>query len=272
MSLRLLIVSLLASLLLTACGGSPVRVGSDGINQRVDVSHIPDAKPRYEPRSKYGNPSSYVVHGKRYYVKNSSKGYVKQGIASWYGKKFHGRRTSSGEAYNMYAMTAAHKTLPLPTYVQVKNLKNGRKVVVKVNDRGPFHQNRIIDLSYAAAEKLDIVGQGTGFVEVRAIDPGQSLTRTASTQTRPTSELKPVSSGRGNIFIQVGAFSERSNAERLLGRMPRTLGSVFIHEGWSSQNRVYRVRIGPIASVDQADGLAEVIESLGVTNYHLVVE
>jgi len=268
----LLFLSILSAVLLTACGSSSVRVGSDGINQRVDVSHVPDARPRHEPRSKYGNPSSYVVHGKRYYVKSSSKGYVEKGVASWYGKKFHGRRTSSGESYNMYAMTAAHKSLPLPTYAQVTNLKNGRKVVVKVNDRGPFHQNRIIDLSYAAAEKLDIVGQGTGFVEVRAIDPGRPKANTVTAEARPSAGLKPVSTGVGKIFIQVGAFSERGNAERLVDRMPRTLGSVSIHEGWSSQNRVYRVRVGPIASVDQADGLAAVIESLGVTNYHLVVE
>jgi rare lipoprotein A len=269
----LLIVSLAAAILLSACS-STVRMGSDGIGQRVDVSHIPDARPRYEPLSKYGNPDSYVVNGKRYYVKASSKGYVERGVASWYGKKFHGRRTSSGEPYNMYAMTAAHKTLPLPSYVSVTNIKNGRSVVVKVNDRGPFHQNRIIDLSYAAAEKLGIVGSGTGFVEVRAIDPAQP-TRPYTTVAATTSAVSaPVqaSSGKGRIFIQVGAFSERSNAERLVDRLPRTLGSVFIHEGWSSQNRIYRVRVGPIASVEQADGLASVIEKLGVMNYHLVVE
>jgi len=267
-----LIATALAAMLLAGCGGS-VRM-EDGIGQRVDVSHIPDARPRYEPPSKYGNPSSYVVNGKRYYVKASSKGYVERGVASWYGKKFHGRRTSSGEPYNMYAMTAAHKTLPLPTYARVTNLKNGRSVMVKVNDRGPFHQNRLIDLSYAAAEKLDIVGKGTGFVEVRAIDP--------SAPTRPYTKVvasKPIAStppesatGSGRIFIQVGAFSQRSNAERLVNRLPKTLGPVFIHEGWSSQNRVYRVRVGPIASVEQADGLASVIEKLGVMNYHLVVE
>ena len=101
-----------------------------------------------EPKSRYGNPESYVVFGKRYYVKDSSKGYVETGIASWYGTKFHGRRTSSGETYDMYAMTAAHKTLPLPTYVEVTNLNNGRSIIVKVNDRGRFHEIRIIDLSY----------------------------------------------------------------------------------------------------------------------------
>ena len=127
--------------------------------------------PKVESKSKYGNPKSYVVFGKRYYVKDSAKGYVEQGIASWYGTKFHGRRTSSGETYDMYAMTAAHKTLPLPTYARVTNLENGRSVMVKVNDRGPFHQNRIIDLSYSAATRLGIVKTGTGRVEVEAIDP-----------------------------------------------------------------------------------------------------
>ena len=147
---------------------------------QVDESivSIPDSKslppgpiPKVEPRSRYGNPSSYVVFGKTYYTLPSSEGYVERGIASWYGKKFHGRPTSSREPYNMYAMTAAHTQLPLPTYVLVTNLKNGKQIIVRVNDRGPFHDNRIIDLSYTAATKLDIVREGTGLVEVRALDP-----------------------------------------------------------------------------------------------------
>lgn len=127
--------------------------------------------PRVEPLSKYGNPKSYEVFGKTYYTLPSSHGYVERGIASWYGKKFHGRLTSSREPYDMYAMTAAHTQLPLPTYVQVTNLKNGKQVILRVNDRGPFHGNRVIDLSYTAAMKLDIVKEGTGLVEVRALDP-----------------------------------------------------------------------------------------------------
>jgi rare lipoprotein A len=276
--IRVLFLIVVPVLLLTACGGGSGVRGQDGIHSRMDVSHIPDAKPRREPRSKYGNPPSYVVHGKRYYVMDSSGGYVKKGIASWYGKKFHGRRTSSGETYDMYRMTAAHKSLPLPTYARVTNLKNGRSVVVKINDRGPFHDNRLIDLSYAAAEKLDIVSKGTGFVEVRALDPGRpeparptqvSVPRASPVQTTTAG---PKQGNGGKIYIQVGAFSARTNAEQFKSQIPDTLGSVFIHEGWSNQRKVYRVRVGPIASVDQADDLAGAMEELGVMNYHLVVE
>lgn len=137
---------------------------------RPDPDDLADAVPRIEPKSRYGNPSSYKVFGKRYHVLPSSAGYVKRGLASWYGRKFHGRRTSSGETYDMCAMTAAHRSLPLPTYVRVINLDNGRGITVRVNDRGPFHPNRIIDLSYAAAVKLGMAEQGTARVEVRVID------------------------------------------------------------------------------------------------------
>ena len=134
---------------------------------------IPDAIPRVEPKSKYGNMDTYVVKGRRYYTKDSSKGHVERGLASWYGPYFHRRKTSSGERYDMYAMTAAHKTLPLPTYARVTNIENGRSAVVKINDRGPFHGPRVIDLSYAAATKLGVVRKGTAMVEIRAIDPAR---------------------------------------------------------------------------------------------------
>src|SRR4029077_902045 len=140
--------------------------------------------PKHEPLSKYGNrfknkSNSYVALKKRYSVLPTSKGYKAQGLASWYGNKFHGKRTSSGEKYNMYAMTAAHKTLPLPTYARVTNVQNGRSVVVRINDRGPFVANRLIDLSYTAAAKLDMLREGTTLVEVRALTPGvpDELTR-----------------------------------------------------------------------------------------------
>jgi rare lipoprotein A len=132
---------------------------------------VPDAVPRIEPRSVYGNPPSYEVFGKRYYVMASSVGYVERGVASWYGPGFHKERTSVGEPYDMYGMTAAHKSLPLPAYVRVTNLQNGRSCVVRVNDRGPFVGNRIIDLSYTAAAKLDMLRDGTAMVEVRALQP-----------------------------------------------------------------------------------------------------
>jgi rare lipoprotein A len=132
---------------------------------------VPDAVPRVEPRSRYGNPPFYEVFGKRYYVLSSSVAYVERGVASWYGPGFHKVRTSTGELYDMNGMTAAHKTLPLPAYVRVTNLQNGRSIVVRVNDRGPFVGNRIIDLSYTAASRLDMLRNGTAMVEVRAIDP-----------------------------------------------------------------------------------------------------
>ena len=139
-----------------------------------DLAAIPDAVPRDEPRSRYGNPETYEVFGKRYKVMKSAKGHVERGLASWYGPGFHAERTSSGEPYDMYAMTAAHKSLPIPCFVRVTNLENGRSVVVRVNDRGPFVGDRIIDLSYTAAWKLDMLRAGTAKVEIRVLQPGRS--------------------------------------------------------------------------------------------------
>jgi len=155
---------------------------------------IADAVPRIEPRSRYGNPPFYDVFGVRYYVLSSSADYVERGVASWYGPGFHKIRTSTGEPYDMYAMTAAHKTLPLPAYVRVTNLTNGRSVIVRVNDRGPFVGHRIIDLSYSAAAKLDMLRDGTAMVEVRSIDPGAPLAAPGSPLTARASspaELAP---------------------------------------------------------------------------------
>ncbi len=137
----------------------------------VPVSDIPDAVPRPEIKTQYGNPESYSVYGTEYRVLDTSEGYQEVGIASWYGDPFHGRRASSGEQYDMYKMTAAHKTLPLPTYLRVTNRSNGRTIVVRVNDRGPFVDGRIVDLSYTAALKLGIVEKGTALVELVALDP-----------------------------------------------------------------------------------------------------
>ena len=146
--------------------------GSNVPSPPPDVLDIPDAVPRAEPRGTRGNPPMYVVFGKRYYVMDSSAGWVERGTASWYGPGFHAQSTSLGEQYDMYAMTAAHKTLPIPCYAEVTNLRNGRKVVVRINDRGPFVGDRIIDLSYTAAAKLDMLMQGTAPVEVRVVGPG----------------------------------------------------------------------------------------------------
>ncbi|MEX2523517.1 MAG: septal ring lytic transglycosylase RlpA family protein [Gammaproteobacteria bacterium] len=222
-----------------------------------------------EQRSKYGNPVSYEVFDKRYYVMNSSKDYVERGIASWYGRKFHGRRTSSGETYDMYAMTAAHKELPLPTYVEVTNLENGRRVIVKVNDRGPFHDNRIIDLSYTAAAKLDIIGTGTGLVEVRAIDP---RSRPEEGSTIRVAEDKRISPQNG-FYIQVGAFSDLINAVNLRNRLSSiSTGDIHISEVVVEGSLVHRVRIGPIDDVEVADNIVAELGRYGVLDHHIVLE
>jgi rare lipoprotein A len=232
-----------------------------------DISSIPDAVPKDEPRSRYGNPRQYEVFGKTYYTMQSASGYREKGIASWYGKKFHGRKTSSGEVYDMFAMTAAHKTLPLPTYVRVTNLENGRSVIVKVNDRGPFHDNRLIDLSYSAATKLGIIAKGTGLVHVEAISPGAQPTEAVVAKPSP----EPVSSAK--LFLQVGAFSSQERALSVKSRLETEVtDNVFITPIEASMGMLYRVRVGPINSVAYGDSLASRIGQLGFYDSHIVVE
>lgn len=231
-----------------------------------DISKVPNAVPRVEPKSRYGNPASYEVFGKRYHTLETSDGFVEQGIASWYGEKFHGRRTSSGEPYDMYAMTAAHKRLPLPTYVQVTNLRNNRTIIVRVNDRGPFHDNRVIDLSYTAASKLDMLGAGTAFVEVRAIDP-----RRPQAVAGPPPAVTPSTLPR--VYLQVGAFAQRSNAERMLGDMNRVArNSVRIEEANYGGQPLFRVQLGPLTDVQQADRLAAALAADGIVDPLIVVD
>ena len=258
--------------LLTGCSSASVRYGQDGPGGNINASNIPDAVPRVEPRSKYGNPSSYEVLGRRYHVMGSADGYVERGIASWYGSKFHGRRTSSGETFDMYQMTAAHKSLPLPTYVRVTNLRNGRSIVVKVNDRGPFHDNRLIDLSYAAATKLGIIDEGTGLVEVRAIDPRRGDPGPVMAAAPSASSAAAAAAGT-DVYIQVGAFSSRQNAEQLQSQLnSHALGRVSIQQGQTDAGLVYRVRIGPLASVDAADRTAQGLERIGVMDFRIVID
>jgi rare lipoprotein A len=225
--------------------------------------------PRVESRSKYGNPHSYVVYGKRYYVRQSAYGYRERGIASWYGPKFHGKRTSSGETYDMYAMTAAHKTLPLPSYVKVTNLDNGRSLILRVNDRGPFVKNRLIDLSYSAARELDILGTGTGLVEVEAIDP-RGPTQAAA---RSYPLAGPHESPATDIYIQIGAFESQDNARGLQERLLQA-GEFDVHVAPVTVNEkdLYRVRMGPLASVTEADRAYLRLESLGFTGHRIVVD
>lgn len=267
---------LFSALLLPACSSSSrYKIDQDhGPGNPVDVSEVGNAVPRVEPRSKYGNKKNYKVLGKWYSVRDSSEGYKEKGVASWYGKKFHGHRTSSGETYNMYAMTAAHKSLPLPTYVRVTHLENGRSVIVKVNDRGPFHENRIIDLSYAAAKKLGVTGKGTGVVEVTAINPTTykkeqpyqpKIKRSAAFDTYPAKL-------NYKLYLQVGAFSDQKNAHKLHKRLSRMFKARKIHSNYAADKSVYRVRIGPLASVADADKLSQYLNNKGIPSTKIVID
>lgn len=266
-------------LLLSACSISnrDSKVDS-GPAKPMDFSHLPDAVPKHEERTRAGNPETYVVLGKRYYVRKSSYGYVERGIASWYGKKFHGRKTSNGETYNMYAMTAAHKTLPIPSYLQVTNLKNGKEVVVRVNDRGPFHENRIIDLSYAAASKLGISQAGTGLVEIRAIEPGEPASRTTTLANSATPDKPDVSAPVSTphphrLYLQLGSFISPENAESLRARLTlNDVQGVAVEQSTVDRKRIYRVRIGPLKSVEEADRLALQIDRLGIGVPSIVID
>ncbi len=266
---RILHLSLLGCLSLTGC--SFTRYHDGGPRTEINVASIPDAVPRVEPRSANGNPPSYTVLGHTYHVMQSSRGYVERGIASWYGTKFHGRTTSSGEIYSMYKMTAAHKTLPIPSYVEVTNLENGRKVVVRVNDRGPFHPNRIIDLSYVAAKKLGIASSGTGLVEVRSIDPRYwRPERSAPAPVKATYHppLKP----ENTLYIQAGAFASRYNAEQLKKKLGVLLPKQNVQMAYLASDKLYRVRIGPLSNVDTADKVAQTISNNGYPEPHVVIE
>jgi rare lipoprotein A len=322
-----------ALLLLVACAHAPPRPSpahspaaapSTTVLPRnaPDANQVPDAVPREEPRSAFGNPPFYYVAGHRYVVLPSSSGYTERGVASWYGTEFHGLRTSTGESYDMFAMTAAHKTLPLPCYARVTNLSNGRSVVVRINDRGPFVANRIIDLSYSAASRLDMIRNGTAFVQVDVLNPAAppltasmpvsapaaqaanagfssvpamspsavgpqapaaptpaapntAATSAAATPTiaaaapAPTLPPTPAPTAGGSFYIQVGAYSRAENADGAVRRLRAAgLGSVFTLAPDAHQP-LERVRIGPIANVQQFDATVARLGALGFPNARL---
>ena len=245
-------------LLITSCAGIK---DSAPVNYTKQWHEIPDAVPVSLKPSKYGNPGKYAINGKTYYVMDSAQGFRQKGIASWYGNKFHGRRTSSGELYNMYAMTAAHKTLPIPVFVEVTNIDNGRKTIVKVNDRGPFHTGRIIDLSYAAATKLGVAQTGTANVTIRVIN--------SETDKKQAGEgmfvNSPVSEG-AKLYVQVAAFGTEDNALQHLGKLQgEGFNDVRLHIESKNGKAVYRVRIGPLPSEHVAK---KVLSQLEQNNHH----
>lgn len=273
MSLCRLSTALVLVSTLSACGTLP-RGGyyeDDGPPRRApgDLARIADAVPQPEPLAEDGN-RPYSVFGRLYTPMRDAADYRERGIASWYGRKFHGRRTSSGEPYDMYAMTAAHRTLPLPTYVRVTNLANGRAAIVRVNDRGPFLHNRLIDLSYAAAVRLDILRTGTGLVELEAIDGrGEALRTGAQPAAVPVDA--PMSAPR--LYLQLGAFTSWDNAASLRSRLAQAqLGPVLIQTEQRGDRALYRVRIGPLASVEETDRLLERVVRHGVADARVVVE
>ena len=266
---------LLIATLLASCGSNDVRDGGPASGS-TSIPNLPgDAIPRPEPRSRYGNGPVYEVFGERYVVMDNSKGFKERGVASWYGKKFHNKMTSMQEPYDMYGMTAAHKTLPLPSYVRVRNLSNNKTVVVRVNDRGPFVDNRIIDLSYSAALKLDIVRAGTSLVEIEAIGfDGPSGDKPVRRSTTPRNKApQPKAVNTNKVFVQVGAFGSRENANRRLGALKSGgIGTAFVIKDKGSNPAIYRVRIGPIKGVVQYDILVEELENLGISDPYLVTE
>jgi len=239
---------------------------------RWEDEKSPSPEPQREGRGSKGNPAFYTVFGQRYYVLDTSNGYKERGVASWYGKKFHGKPTSSGEIYNMYAMTAAHKTLPLPTEARVTNLRNGKSVIVNINDRGPFIDNRIIDLSYSAARQLDMITAGTALVEVETLSSGSRVA--AVPIDTDTSLIMPAATAESvKLYLQVGAFGEQLNAQQLQRKLQASgFDNVIVHYDSESEPALYRVRLGPISGGADYDALVKKIAAIHVGNTHLVTE
>lgn len=285
---------LAAVLLLTACAAparrtapAPPPPGAPPPN----ATGAAEIVPRAEPRSASGNPPFYEVGGHRYVVLASAAGYRDRGVASWYGPDFHGLRTATGERYDMFAMTAAHKTLPIPCYARVTNLSNGRSVVVRINDRGPFVANRIIDLSYTAANRLDMIRNGTAFVEVETLLPGGPAstaelpvtTQAASAASAGVSNVPPVTaplepapaapavavSITSHFYIQVGAYSQADNARRAAEKLRNAGLQQVITLAPTPDQPLQRVRLGPISSVQEFDQLIARLAALGFPSARL---
>lgn len=240
-----------------------------GDNPPANIDAIPDAKPRAEPLLPRAN-RPYIALGENYTPMNQYQPYKAQGVASWYGKRYHNQKTSSGEIYDMYGMSAAHTTLPIPSYVRVTNPENGISVVVRINDRGPFKKNRLIDLSYAAAYKLRLTGKGSGLVEVEAIDtrtPVIAGTTPVAAQPAPKMDdaIENIPQASGS-FIQAGAFKRKENADLLRGKLKQQrLAENVAIENWYNDG-LYRVRLGPYTNRDDAIRAAgEIKQTLGVS-------
>ncbi len=269
---------LLVAVLATACASGGVETPAPAVSRDVIDP----------PRGSRGNPPFYEVFGRRYHVLETSAGYRERGTASWYGRDFHGKPTSGGEPYDMHALTAAHKTLPIPTWVEVRNLSNGKRVIVRVNDRGPFVGDRIIDLSYRAAQDLEMIRDGTARVEVRALGApaagGPVMAEAAAPERAPSRGVSLISEAVADAggpeaelfrqaYVQVGAFSEERNAARMLERL-RSNGfeDSFIDARGRAGARLHRVRIGPLDGDDEFDRIRARLAAIGVEGGRLVMD
>lgn len=267
-----MIVAAIAVTIIAGCGGGPTRPAASkpggyylddgpGANPPANLDSAAEPVPRIEPLNRYTS-RPYTVLGHTYTPYTQLTPYKMRGVASWYGKRYHGQKTSSGEVYDMYGLSAAHTILPLPSYVRVTNIGNGRSVVVRVNDRGPFHEDRLIDLSYAAAHRLGLIGQGSGMVEVEAIIPGTGDAPVAATPPPepvppPAPVPPPVAAESGGIFVQLGAFSAAENADAFLRKLRIDLAwladTMRVYRGGG----MYKVHAGPYATRDEAELAAE---------------
>ena len=269
--------SLLALILSAMLASCAVKDGAPESYSR-DWRSIEDAMPQDEPFSRYGNPDSYEVFGQQYQVMDNNSDFSEQGYASWYGTKFHGQRTSSGEPYDMFAMTAAHKSLRIPTYVEVTNLNNNRRAIVKVNDRGPFHEGRIIDLSYAAATKLGVAETGTAPVKIRVIETEKPETMPVNASAidgevdlnNPVEPSVEALMGE-HFYVQVAAFSSEKNAKKMLDELiDKKFNSVRIQIDGEPENLLYRVRIGPVPTTLIAEKLVSQLKEINHNNVRIV--
>ena len=262
---RVLVTAILIAMTLAGCGSGPSRGkpggyyldDGPGANPPADLESRPEPTPKIEPLNPYTS-RPYTVLGRTYTPQAQLTPYKQRGVASWYGKRYHGQKTSSGEIYDMYAFSAAHTLLPLPSYARVTNVANGKSVVVRVNDRGPFHEDRLIDLSYAAAHRIGIIGQGSAMVEVESIIPGSGeAPPVASAPAVPAPVAVPVSNEAGGVFVQLGAFSVEENAAAFLRKMRIDLGwlagSIQLHRG----DGLYKVHAGPYPDRAEAERAAE---------------
>lgn len=245
-------------------------------SQALDLSQIREVIPVPLNRTMAGNRSPYSVNGRSYRVMQSEEGFQQTGLASWYGEKFHGHQTSNGEIFDMYQVSAAHTGLPIPSFLRVTNLENQRSIVVRVNDRGPFHNDRIIDLSYAAAYKLGFANQGTALVHLEAIVPSQNVMLASNTATNPASTVSgATTAATGERYLQAGAFSDMRAAQRLSDRL-RDLTSrpVFIRsiQAANTNQQLHRVRVGPISDPREIERISELMQSANLGQPYVVEE